>query len=46
MGSRDAAKALAEGQRAAGSVTPEWGRATTQGEVEDLPRWWVKSSAI
>ncbi len=30
MGSRDDAKALAAGQRAARSVTPGWGRATTQ----------------
>ena len=29
MGSRDDAEALAEGQRAARSVIPEWDRATT-----------------
>jgi len=34
MGLRDAAKALAEGQCAAGSATPEWGRATPQSESE------------
>ncbi len=38
MGSCDDAKALAEGQRAAGSATPEWGRATTQ-------KLWPKANA-
>ena len=38
MGSCDDAKALAEGQRAAGSTTPEWGRATTQ-------ELWPKANA-
>jgi hypothetical protein len=38
MGSRDAAEALAEGQRAARSATPEWGRATPQ-------KLWPKANA-
>ncbi len=38
MGSSDDAKALAEGQRAAGSVTPFWGHATTQ-------KLWPKANA-
>jgi hypothetical protein len=39
MGSRDAAEALAEGQCAAGSVTPEWGPATPQKEANGFSRW-------
>ena len=38
MGLRDAAKALAEGQRAARGVTPEWGCATPQ-------KLWPKANA-
>jgi hypothetical protein len=38
MGSCDAAKALAEGQRAARSVIPEWDRATPQ-------KLWPKANA-
>jgi len=38
MGSCDAAEALAEGQRAARSATPEWGRATPQ-------KLWPKANA-
>jgi hypothetical protein len=34
MGLRDAAKALAEGQRAARSATPEWDCVTLQSESE------------
>jgi hypothetical protein len=38
MGSRDAAKALAEGQRAARSAIPEWDRVTPQ-------KLWPKANA-
>jgi hypothetical protein len=38
MGLRDAAEALAEGQRAARSATPEWRRATPQ-------KLWPKANA-
>jgi hypothetical protein len=38
MASRDAAKALAEGQRAARSAIPEWDRATPQ-------KLWPKANA-
>ncbi len=38
MGLRDAAKALAKGQRAARSATPEWGCATQQ-------KLWPKANA-
>jgi len=38
MGACDAAKALAEGQRAARSVPPEWGHATPQ-------ELWPKANA-
>jgi hypothetical protein len=38
MASRDAAKALAEGQRAARSGTPEWGRATPQSEANGFAK--------
>ena len=38
MGARDATKALAEGQRAARSVAPEWGRATPH-------KLWPKANA-
>ena len=37
MGARDAAKALAEGQRAARSAIPEWDRVTPQGNPKDSP---------
>jgi hypothetical protein len=39
MGLCDAAKALAEGQRAARSATPEWGCATRQ-------KLWPKANAL
>ncbi len=39
MGSRDAAKALAEGQRAARNAIPAWDRVTLQANPKDSPCW-------
>jgi hypothetical protein len=41
MGLGDAAKALAEGQRAARSAIPEWDWATRQREVDDGRRFVI-----
>jgi hypothetical protein len=45
-GSCDAAKALAAGQRAARSATPEWNRATSQANPEDSPASGPSASCL